>query len=207
VEGCSFELCLYSVGQPKRTFPLCPYCFNNPSPKWGKTPGEDIQNLGIDSDDEAKERNVRRLGGRSITLECPHPDKHPIIDELMVSPDPSGGVLVLDPHFGPKWRLVGTREPTIVHLPRSIDKLSVLDERDVVTNCHLMRIQFKTDETPLKEGKTTHKSCFPNDEILQGMVRVHHGQERTQTTGRGRRGGHGGRRSRGGRGGRGRSSR
>jgi DNA topoisomerase III len=28
VEGCNFEFCLYSVGAPPRTFPLCPNCFN-----------------------------------------------------------------------------------------------------------------------------------------------------------------------------------
>ena len=53
--------------------------------------------------------------------ECPHPDGHPVIVEMAVSPDPeSGGVLILDPHLGPKWRLVSTREPTIVHMPKSV---------------------------------------------------------------------------------------
>ena len=40
VEGCNFELCTYAVGQPERSFPLCPNCFNNPRPEWGKLPGE-----------------------------------------------------------------------------------------------------------------------------------------------------------------------
>ena len=53
--------------------------------------------------------------------ECPHPDKHPLIEEMTVSPDPeSDGVLILDPHLGPKWRLVSTRDPTIVHFPKSV---------------------------------------------------------------------------------------
>eukprot|EP00957_Ditylum_brightwellii_P063009 4781968-Ditylum_brightwellii.AAC.1 len=66
---CNFELCLYSVGAPPRTFPLCPYCFNHPQKEWGKIPGEDefsneVPEDSVDREDEAKERKFRRLGGR-----------------------------------------------------------------------------------------------------------------------------------------------
>ena len=63
VEGCDFELCMYSVGQPQRTFPLCPNCFNNPKPEWGNVPGEDNQKFSKnieDRDDEIKVRKVRK---------------------------------------------------------------------------------------------------------------------------------------------------
>lgn len=113
VEGCNFELCLYSVGQPERTFPLCPNCFNNPRPEWGRVPGDEDSSVApkVDSQDVTKERQIRRVGGKSLILECPLPDNHPLISEMSVSPDPdSDGVFILDPHFGPKWRLVSTRE-------------------------------------------------------------------------------------------------
>jgi DNA topoisomerase-3 len=207
VDGCNFELCLYSVGAPPRTFPLCPNCFNNPKPEWGPIPGEDTTPTPGDEEDENKERNIRRMAGKNMIRECPHPDKMPLIEEMTVSPDPeSNGVLILDPHLGPKWRLVSTREPTIVHMPKSVERVTVLDTKDEVLGCRMMSIEFKEGESPLEGGKKKYTSCFANDEILQGLVRIHHGDERMKASsrggrGRGRGGGRGGRgRGRGGRG-------
>ncbi len=201
VDGCNFELCLYSVGAPPRTFPLCPNCFNNPRPEWGQIPGEDTTPTPGDEEDENKERNIRRMAGKNMIRECPHPDGMPLIGEMTVSPDPeSNGVLILDPHLGPKWKLVSTREPTIVHLPKSVEKVTVLDTKDEVLGCRMMSIEFKEGESPLEGGKKKYTSCFANDEMLQGLVRIHHGDERMKaSSGRGGRG-----RGRGGRGGRGR---
>jgi DNA topoisomerase-3 len=105
VPNCNFELCLYTVGQPPRTFPLCPNCSN--SPDWSlKSEGPNATDP-VDRADENKERQIRALAGKSLVLECPHPDDHPLIEEMTVSPDPdSDGVFIVDPHLGPKWRLV-----------------------------------------------------------------------------------------------------
>jgi len=153
----------------------------------------------VDREDERKERQITKMAGKSLVLECPLPDDHPLIDELNVSIDPnSNGVLILDPHFGPKWRLVSTRDPTIVYLPQCIEKITILDKRDEVAGVRLMQIEFKEGESPLPDGAKKYVCCFANDEILQSMVRVYHGSERLKGIGRG--GGHG----RGKRGGRGR---
>ena len=202
VEGCNFELCLYSVGNPPRTFPLCPNCFNSADWALEETPEDPV-----DKEDENKERQIKRMAGKNLVLECPLPDNHPLIDELTVSPDPdSNGVFILDPHFGPKWRLVSTRDATIIHLPKNIDKISILDERDDVLGCHKMKVIFKEGDSPLEGGATKHVCSFSADPILQGSSRVFHGSERTKAAGRGGRGrgrGRGGRgRGRGGRGGR-----
>ena len=58
-----------------------------------------------------------------------------------------------------KWRLVSTREPTIVHLPKSIDKVTILDKKDEVLGCHMMSIEFKDGESPI-DGKKKYVSCF-----------------------------------------------
>lgn len=197
VEGCSFELCLYSVGAPPRTFPLCPNCFNSAEWSLGEEP-EDPE----DAEDENKERQITRIAGKSLTLECPLPDNHPLIDRLYVSPDPdSDGVFIMDPHFGPKWRLVSTRDATIIFLPKSIDKITVLHEKDEVLGFHKMKIEYKVGQSPLEGGEAKHTCFYPTDVILQGGSRVFHGSERTKASGRGGRGrGRGG----GGRGGRGR---
>ena len=200
VENCNFELCLYSVGQPQRPFPLCPRCFNDPD---FAIDASKISSDPVDRADEGKEREIRKIAGKSLILECPLPDHHPVIDELTVSPDPdSNGVLMLDPHLGPKWRLVSTRGPTIVYLPQSIEKVIVLDKKDDFLDVHLMQIEFKAGELPLPYGMKKHVCCFANDELLQGMVRVYHGSDRLKSS-RGRGRGRGG--GRGGRGGRGRS--
>jgi DNA topoisomerase-3 len=198
VKGCNFELCLYSVGAPPRTFPLCPNCFN--SADWSLEETVAPQDP-VDKEDEHKERQIKRMAGKSsLCLECPMPDKHPVIDKLTVSPDPdSDGVFILDPHFSHGgWRLVSTRDATIVYLPKSVEKITIMDEKDDALGCHLMKIQFKAGaagESPLERCETLRTSCFPTDIILQGSSRVYHGSERTKATARGGRG-----RGRGGRG-------
>lgn len=187
---------MYSVGAPPRTFPLCPNCFN--SADWAI--GESSADLD-EKEDENKERQIKRMAGKSLTLECPLPDEHPLIDELYVSPDPdSDGVFILDPHFGPKWRLVSTRDATIIHLPKSVDKITILNEKDDVLGCHKMKVEFKAGESPLEGGETKYTCFYPTDATLQGSSRVFHGSERTASSGRGRGRGRG-------RGGRGRGDR
>lgn len=205
VEGCNFELCLYSVGQPQRTFPFCPYCFNNPD--WALDSDEFPEDR-VEREDKSKEKQIRTVAGKMLTLECPLPDHHPLIEEMTVSPDPdTNGVLILDPHLGPKWRLVATRAPTIVHLPQEIDKITILDKKDDVLGCHLMKVKFKDGKAPTGvEDGSSYECCFATDQVLQSLVRVHYGTDRLKASGgrggrgRGRGRGKGGRgRGRGGR--------
>lgn len=194
VEGCNFELCTYAVGQPERTFPLCPNCYNNPKPEWGIIPGEtkSAADDPIDRDDEKKEREARSLAGRKFILECPHPDGHPLIEELTVADDPeSEGVLTLDTHFGPKWRLVSTRAPTIYYLPKSIDKLTILKKQE--DGSRPIKVEYKAGESPLTDGATKQTLEFFGDEKFMETVRIYHGSERGQGSGRGRGRGRGGR--------------
>ena len=194
----NFSILLSQCGQPARTFPLCPNCFN--SSEW-LLPGQDEGTVGkgLDEEDEHKERQVRRVaGGRSLVLECPHPDTHPLIRERTVAPDPdSGGALVLDPTPN-KYRLVSTRDPTIIYFPKEVEKVVVMDRVDEVTGCHLMKIEWKEGASPLPDGSTKHICNFCTDPIIQGKVRVYHGSERLKASGRGGRGrGRGGGRGRG----------
>lgn len=205
-EGCEFELCLYSVGHPERSFPLCPFCFNHPKPEWGVIPGTNQEALQdeVDRSDANKERSIKSMGGRHFMLECPLPDRHPLIEERTIGPDPdSNGVITLDPTNPNKLRLVSTRGPTLIYLPKSIEKITVLDKRDEETNDRLIRVEFKAGQSPLPDGELKYTTCFSKDDLLSKIVRVYHGNERTQGVGRGGRG-----RGRGGRGrGRGRGRR
>jgi DNA topoisomerase III len=184
VENCRFELCIYTVGQPPRTFPLCPRCFNDVDFAL------DAANLSSNADDradEGKEREIRKMAGKSLVLECPLPDHHPSIEELTVSRDDQGGALILDPHLGPKWRLVATRDPTVVYLPQSVEKVMVAEKKDDEVQCRLVQIEFKADASPLPNGKNKHTCCLATDQLMQGMVRVYHGSDRSsRSSGRGR---------------------
>ena len=94
---------------------------------WGGE--EDSNPKAGDEEDEAKEQSIRRMAGKNMIRECP------II--LRLSPDPeSDGVLILDPHLGPRWRLVRHKtKPTIVYLPKVVEKVTILDRKDEVLDC------------------------------------------------------------------------
>ena len=173
MDGCNFELCLYSVGQPERTFPLCPRCVN--MPEFSLSSLLALNSLGGSDDTSSKEEEKpKKVAGSRLVLECPLPDFHPLIEELTVSPDPdSAGVLILDPTSQPqpkKWRLVSTREPTIVYLPQSIERITVLDKKDdVMINVRLMQIEFRNSESPLPSGNINkHVCCFLSNEAMMG---------------------------------------
>ena len=61
----------------------------------------------------------------------------------------------------------------------------------------MLSIEFKEGQSPI-EGKNKYVSCFAIDDIMQGLVRVHHGDEWLKASSSGGRGRGG--RGRGGRG-------
>ena len=62
-----------------------------------------------------------------------------MIEEMTISPDPeSNGVHILDPHLGPKWRLVSTREVMTALMSRvCIFRATVIQWLDVLIFCYL----------------------------------------------------------------------
>lgn len=58
VKTCNFEMCLYTVGQPPRTFPLCPRCFNDPE---CALDASNLSEDAVDRSDVGKEREIRKL--------------------------------------------------------------------------------------------------------------------------------------------------
>lgn len=126
----------------------------------------------------------------------------------MVAPDPDGdGSLILDPHFGPKWRLVATRDPNVVYLPQCIEKITVLDKREPELDVRMISVKFKAGQSPLPDGSEKYTCCFATDEVLKGISRVYHGSDKMKASGRGGRGRGRGRGRGSGRGGRGRGRR
>ena len=200
VPECNFELCKYAVGNPTRTFPLCPRCYNEPREEWGQTEGVASANEDIDD----KKQRQQTIAGRTIVLNSPLPDLHPTIEGMTVCPDPeSGGVFVVDVSSGNRWSFVSTRAPTTLHLPKEVKRVRVLNKREEVTMCRFIEVEFKDGQSPLPDGEPKHTGCLIMDEILQGLIRKSFGSDRLKFSGRG---GRGRGRGRGGRG-RGRGSR
>ena len=85
--GCQFELTLYSVGSPSRTYPLCPYCFNNPLPEWGEIPET--------GENECEFRNEKRNTIAYVTMSHIQTNIR-LVQALQVSLDKETGMIVLN---------------------------------------------------------------------------------------------------------------
>mmetsp|Transcript_10614 Transcript_10614/g.13849 ORF Transcript_10614/g.13849 Transcript_10614/m.13849 type:complete len:473 (+) Transcript_10614:28-1446(+) len=190
--GCRFELTLYSVGSPARTYPLCPFCYNNPLPEWGTIPTPK------ENDGEEDEGKTNKKTPRGLMLQCPHPDNHPLVKARQVSTDPqSGGVWILDAKPGSKWQFVSTRGNVVLWFPKTlVKKLLILKKKDPESGSHFVQIEFNKSETPLEDGATTYVGCPANDEFIHSLLKVHEGSARkigSKSRGRGRGRGRGGR--------------
>jgi DNA topoisomerase-3 len=175
IAGCGFELCLYSVGSPTRTFPLCPHCYNNPRKEWGGLELEEEEEE-VESDDEVDEKKKKQasIAGRTLVLNCPLPDGHPNIEEITVCPDlENGGVFVVDVTSNNKWSFVSTKAATTLHLGKNVKRVKVLDKRDEATFCRFIEVEFKDGEGDKVEGVEgdRHIGCLLSDPVLQGLIR------------------------------------
>lgn len=144
---CDFELLLYVVssrgGAASRTYPLCPYCYSRPPLEGGH-------------DATAAGRCSR----------CPHPEHHPIVDELALCACPEtageGGKLLLDPSGGPNWRLISSRGAYTLPLPPFVHSLAVGAPCGCAGDCRRLRVEFQRDRSPLEDSATSHlQSPFP----------------------------------------------
>jgi DNA topoisomerase-3 len=136
---CRFETLLYMCGD--RSYPLCPHCFNFPPFEW-KIPLDDS------------------YLGKGIVSQCPHPEDHPIIQQLEVGPCPetedNGGVLILEPKLTDgKWKLVSTRGMAIVSFSNLIHKVRPLSETEAT-------LLF-----PPKPNDTAENAADDDDEVSE----------------------------------------
>ena len=126
VEGCNLSFVSIRLEHLQEHFPCVQIVY-------GQQPGEEeaaAVKVG-DEEDAAKERSIRLMAGKYMF--------HPMIEEMTISPDPeSNGVLILDPHLGPKWRLVSTREVMTALMSRvCIFRATVIQWLDVLIFCYL----------------------------------------------------------------------
>lgn len=192
-----FELLLFSmVGPDAKSFPLCPFCYNNP-------PFEGIDKLfgALKLDDTGK---VGKGAGMPCFL-CPHPAcKQSMITQGVCACPECSGTLILDPVSAPKWRLYCNICNCIVLLPHAAHRITTTDKKCPTCESTIIEVDFNKKTTPLEDGATLHEGCILCDELLHSLIEMKHGKSffmrRGRGRGRGRARGRGGSRGRGRRG-------
>uniref|UniRef100_A0A7N0TSD1 DNA topoisomerase n=1 Tax=Kalanchoe fedtschenkoi TaxID=63787 RepID=A0A7N0TSD1_KALFE len=191
----NFQLLLFSMAGPEgKTFPFCPYCYNNP-------PFE-----GIDTLFSAVKTGNSTTPGKGAGMPCflcPHPTcRHSLISQGVCACPECHGTLVLDPVSAPKWRLSCNLCNCLVSLPHGAHRISTTKDRCPECDSTIIEVDFNKKTSPLKDGNTLHAGCILCDELLHSLIEMKHGKSFFRHRGgRGRgRGGRGGHRGRGRRG-------
>ncbi|KAF6163367.1 hypothetical protein GIB67_009607 [Kingdonia uniflora] len=182
----NFELLIFSMAGPEgKSFPLCPYCYNNP-------PFEGIDTLFGTLGKLGK-------GAGMACFHCPHPScPHSLIAQGVCGCPECNGTLVLDPVSAPKWRLYCNMCNCLVFLPHGAHRISTTKDRCPECDSTILEVNFNKNTTPLSNGATLHIGCILCDELLHSLVEMKHGKSFFKhMRGRGRGRGRGGSRGRG----------
>ncbi|CAB1319263.1 unnamed protein product, partial [Coregonus sp. 'balchen'] len=169
-----FELVLWTSGSRGKSYPLCPYCFSNPPFRdMKKGEGECVGGGYV---------GVVSVGGMGCN-ECTHPSCQHSLNSLGIGQcvECEGGVLVLDPTSGPKWKM-------------SCNRCNVAQESCEACEASLVAVDFNKTRSPLPDGETQHSGCVFCDPVFQDLVELKHATMRHPSMTRGggaRRGGRG----------------
>ncbi|XP_026400715.1 DNA topoisomerase 3-beta-like [Papaver somniferum] len=175
----NFELLLFSlVGPEAKSFPLCPYCYNNP-------PFEGIETL-FGAQKQGSAGKLGKGAGMPCFL-CPHPTcKHSLIAQGVCACPECTGTLVLDPVSAPKWRLYCNMCNCLVFLPEGAHRISTTRDRCQECDSTIIEVDFNKKTTPLSDGATLHVGCILCDELLHSLIEMKHGRSFFKGSGRGR---------------------
>ncbi|XP_059150612.1 DNA topoisomerase 3-beta-1-like isoform X1 [Physella acuta] len=174
-----FELVLWSTGAKGKTYPLCPYCYNNP-------PFSDMRKgMGCN---ECTHPTCSHAFGQNGVSECVECDS---------------GVLVLDHTSGPKWRMACNKCSVVVHFFDGASRVSVKEDSCEECGANVVEVAFKEGKSPFPAANTEHSGCVFCDSVFKPLMEKHHAavmrrNVRVSRGGRGRgRGGRGRGRGRG----------
>ncbi|KAK0395748.1 hypothetical protein QR680_001411 [Steinernema hermaphroditum] len=140
-------------GKLSRSYPFCPYCFNNPP--FEKMP------KGVGCNDCSHPTCVHSYM-RSGVVQCPQKCA-------------SGwGVMVLDPLSGPKWRLCCNRCPAVIGIFPGASKVSVADRKCNHCDARFISAEFRdVEKAPFGDANFT--GCvFCNEDIFSTCVNLNH---------------------------------
>lgn len=165
----NFELLIFSMAGPEsKSFPLCPFCYNNP-------PFEGIDAL-YGTTTTGSFGKLGKGAGMPCFL-CPHPTcRHSMIAQGVCACPECNGTLVLDPVSAPKWRLYCNMCNCLVFLPQGAHRITATQEQCPECNSKIIEVDFNKKTTPLDDGATLHTGCILCDELLHSLVEVKHGK-------------------------------
>ncbi|XP_047004194.1 DNA topoisomerase 3-beta-1 [Schistocerca americana] len=143
-----FELLSWSAGTKGRSYPFCPYCYNNPP--------------------------FRQMKKGSGCNACTHPTCPHSLNSTGMSScvECEGGILVLDPSSGPKWKLGCNKCDVIIHLFEDAHKVLV---EDAVCECgaQLISVEYKPEKTRLPGEATEMTGCVFCSPHFTALVEKH----------------------------------
>ncbi|KAK1591975.1 hypothetical protein Q3G72_016967 [Acer saccharum] len=189
----NFELLIFSMAGPEgKSFPLCPFCYNNP-------PFEGIEVV-VGATNTSSSGKSGKGAGMPCFL-CLHPTcRHSVIAQGVCACPECNGTLVLDPVSAPKWRLYCNMCNCLVNLPQGAHRIATTRDQCPECDSTIIEVDFNKKTTPLDDGATLYTGCILCDELLHSLIEVKHGKsffKRMGSRGRGRGGGRGGHRGRG----------
>ncbi|GMH18631.1 hypothetical protein Nepgr_020472 [Nepenthes gracilis] len=178
----NFELLIFSMPGPEgKSFPLCPYCYNNP-------PFEGIDTL-FGATKAGSGKKTGKGAGMPCFL-CPHPTcQHSVIAQGVCACPECSGTLVLDLISAPKWRLCCNLCNCLIFLPQGAHRISTTPKHCPECDSTIIEVDFNKNSTPLKDGATLHAGCILCDELLHSLIEMKHGKssfKRFAGRGRGR---------------------
>lgn len=144
-----FELLTWSSGSKGRSYPLCPYCYNNPPfPEMKKNSG---CNMCIHPTCSQSIYNV----GIASCINC------------------DDGILVLDPSSAPKWKVLCNRCDVIMLVFDEAQKVNV-DKKVCKCGAQLIRVEYKEEKTKLPGDRVEMTECMFCHPGLSALVKQQH---------------------------------
>lgn len=168
-----YELVLWTTGTKGKSYPLCPYCYNNP-------PFKDMRKgMGCNECTHPTCQHAFSQNGVAECLEC------------------SQGILVLDQSSAPKWRMACNKCNLVINLLEGAYKVILKDDDCEECGASIIHVDYGKNKSPLPDGATDCTGCVFCDAIFKPLVEMHHAMAPKMRRSAGRGGGTGRGRGRG----------
>lgn len=131
-----FELVTWSTGNKGRSYPLCPYCYNQPA-----------------------FRDMKKHSGCNLCLHPTCPQGF-YVNGIASCLQCDNGVLVLDPSSGPKWKVGCNKCDVIFHLFEDAHKITVEESKECDCGAQLLKIEYKEERTRLPRDLIEMTGCL-----------------------------------------------
>lgn len=108
--------------------------------------------------------------------ECTHPTCQHSLSMLGIGQcvGCEGGVLVLDPTSGPKWKVACNKCNVVAHCFENAYRVRVSADTCSTCEAALLAVDFNKAKSPLPGDETQHTGCVFCDPIFQELVELKH---------------------------------